>query len=129
MPRLLVVFIALSLVGCAGTHVSLPGATPLGGMATSASYEVIGDATGTAEGTVVLGLFTFGDADRRGSIGLGGLMVLPDPIEAAATYDAIASVPGADAIIAPRVTNESTNYIVWREQRSTVRGKAIRIVP
>lgn len=129
MIRLLVLsLVALLGAGCASTHVAVPGGTPLGGMATSASYDVVSDAEGNAEGTVILGFIYLGD-DERGSIGFGGPISLVDPVESAAVYDAIASVPGADAVIAPRFVNESTNYILWRTQRSTVKAKAIRINP
>ncbi len=120
--------LALLAVGCASTHVAVPGGTPLGGMSTGASYDVVGDAEGTASGTVILGLFTLGDVNRRGSTG-GGAIGLPDPIEQAAVYNAIASVPGADALIAPRYHNDVTSYFLWKNQTSTVRGKAVRINP
>ena len=52
------------------------------------------------------------------------------PVEAAAIYNAIESVPGADALISPRFHRDIVDYLgFYRTEVVTVTGKAIRINP
>lgn len=41
-------------------------------------------------------------------------------------YNAIESVPTADALLAPRFASKMSNSIVYVEETVTVKGKAIR---
>jgi hypothetical protein len=92
-------------------------------MNTSATYDIIGDAKGTATGASLFGIIPIGGERKVGSI--GGVMVF-DPVEQAAIYNAIESVPTADSLMWPRFQVETKNYIVYVEKTVTVKGKAIR---
>jgi len=115
------------MTGCMSQSTGLPGALPLGDIRTTATYEVLGPATGSSSGMTCLGFIPFGGEAKRGSIGGGSLMM--KPVEAAAVYNAIESVPGADAIISPRWMTHRENYILFSKDKAIVRGKAIRINP
>lgn len=101
-------------------------------------YEVIGDAVGKVTMTRVLGISLAGGGDRSGTMlgaafrspGLAGLLGRggPSRTEAAAVYDAINSVAGADALIFPRFDTKKTSFpILFSTESVTVRGKAIRL--
>ena len=98
-------------------------AVPLGEVATTATYDIIGDAVGTSSAGTFLGIFRIGDENKIGQ--LGGMMIL-NPVESAAVYNAIESVPTADALIAPRWSKNYGNYLIYTSERVTVKGKAIR---
>ncbi len=90
---------------------------------TTATYDIIGDATGTATGGKLFGFISIGGENKYGQL---GNMMLVSPVEKAAVYNAIESVPTADALMAPRFVSKRSNYIVYSEESVTVKGKAIR---
>ena len=114
------------LTGCVSQANRLASWTPpLEELKTTATYDVIGDAKGTATGETLFGFIplSFGGESKKGQ--LAGSLIL-NPIESAAYYNAIESVPTADALIATRSTREVKNYIVYVKETVTVKGKAIR---
>lgn len=117
--------------GCSSMKAVAPaGALPLQELKTSATYDVIGPATGTASGTVILGFIALGVPNEAGAIATGTPSVSLDPIKNAATYKAIESVKDADALVAPRWHIETTdNWVVYKKVTATVKGKAIRYNP
>lgn len=96
---------------------------PLEELKTSATYDVLGEATGTSSGGKLFGLFRLGGERKVGQLS-GSFLV--NPVESAAVYNAIESVPTADALIAPRWSKEVSNYIIYMSETVTVKGKAIR---
>ena len=129
----IVVLAALSFVlvgGCSTNSSVIPVATPnLGEISTSATYDILGPAVGTSTGWYLLGFITLSHDDSVGSIGLGLGQNILNPVQKAALYKAIESVPGADAIIAPRWHRKTTNYFIVTSDEVTVKGKAIQINP
>lgn len=113
------------LAGCMTQSNKIPGmgGVPLAELQTTATYDVIGDATGTSTGGKLFGIFRVGGEDKVGQ--LGGTLIL-SPVEAAAIYNAIESVPTADALIAPRWSKKIENYVIYSHETVTVKGKAIR---
>jgi hypothetical protein len=106
------------------------GALPLQELKTSATYDVIGPATGTASGAVILGFISLGIPNEVGTINTGVPAISLCPIQNAATYKAIESVKDADALVAPRWHIETTdNWGVYKKVTATVKGKAIRYNP
>ena len=90
---------------------------------TTATYDVIGEATGTASGGKLFGFIHVGGEDKYGQ--LGGTFTV-SPVEKAAMYNAIESVPTADALLAPRFEAKHANYFFYSSETVTVKGKAIR---
>lgn len=118
------VCILLGMTGCVSYMNSAPyGFVPLEEMKTTATYDVIGEATGTATGGKLFGFISVGGENKSGQLA-GTLQV--NPVVRAAIYNAIESVPTADALLAPRYTTKVSNYIVYKEETVTVKGKAIR---
>lgn len=112
------------LTGCVTHMNSVPsGAVPLEELKTTATYDVIGDATGTATGGKLFGLIPIGGENKFGQV---GGMIQFNPVAQAAIYNAIESVPTADALLAPRYVRKVSNYVVYCEETVTVKGKAIR---
>lgn len=118
---------AAGLAGCQTSYNAIQSAgspsVSLAPMATQASYEILGDAKGTSSGAILFGVFKLEGEDKSGSV---GMRFLKDPVKDAATYNAIESVPGADAIIATRSEREVTDWIIYKKETVTVKGKAIR---
>ena len=138
--RLSLLSINLLAVSCITHGNSTPSALPLGSMSTTATYDVLGDATGTSKGAIVLWFFQIEGENKSGSVAGGSssgggifsslLGSMPSPVEAAAIYNAIESVPGADALISPRFHRDIVDYLgFYRTEVVTVTGKAIRINP
>ena len=121
---LAVVCAMAGLTGCV-THLnSAPyGSVPLEELKTTATYDVIGAATGTATGGKLFGLIPIGGETNYGQV---GNMIQLNPVAKTAVYNAIESVPTADALLAPRFARKVSNYIVYTEETITVKGKAIR---
>jgi len=110
---------------------TLSGATPaLQPMASCAKYEIIGDATGTASGSTLLMLFNIGGDNSTGSVVTSSAVPrigVVDPVNASAIYHAIESVPGADAIMAPRYTVAQNGIpFIFSARTVTVKGKAVK---
>lgn len=116
------------LSGCVSYINQVPGAAvPLKPLESTATYDVLGDAKGTATGAYLFGFIPLGMESKSGSIGYG--LSMADPVQQIAVYNAIESVPTADALIAPRFDATVSNYIIYREKTVTVKGKAIRYNP
>ena len=112
------------LTGCVTHYNSAPyGSVPLEELKTTATYDVIGDAKGTATGGRLFGFIPIGG---EGNFGQVGNMIQLSPVARSAVYNAIESVPTADALLAPRYVRKISNYIVYTEETITVKGKAIR---
>ena len=144
------------LAGCTAMSNSVPGASvPLEGLDTSASYEIMGPAQGTSTGGVLFWFIPIGRENKSGvvatqlaqaqktkvnfanpfwpfawlanSVSTRTSATL-DPIMSAAIYNAIESVPDADALLAPRWQATKKSYFIYSERTLTVKGKCIRIV-
>ena len=125
-------FVVLS-TGCT-TMVAKVSATgvPLAELQTTATYDVIGSAKGSATGATLFGFIPIGGGSVKkiGMIATGMPYQRPPlPIEDEAIYNAIESVKGADAIIAPRWHIKVNNYVIYQEKTVTVQAKAIRYNP
>ena len=108
---------------------TVPGTgVPLGEISTSATYDIIGPAKGTATGASLFGFISIGGEKKFGSIATGKLGP-KNPVVQNAIYNAIQSVPTADALIAPRWNTQVKNYIIYKESTVTLEGKAIRYNP
>jgi len=121
----MVVTATLVISGCK----SYTSTAPLGAVAvcaelkTTATYDIIGDATGSATGGRLFGLIPIGGENKFGQI---GSRFNVNPVVRAAVYNAIESVPTADTLLAPRYSIKSSNYIIYIEETVTVKGKAVR---
>jgi hypothetical protein len=121
---LAVVCAMMGLTGCVSYSNSLPyGPAPLLELKTTATYDVIGDATGTATGAKLFGFIPIGGEKKSGMV--GGMIQL-DPVAKTAIYNAIESVPTADSLLAPRYSVKVSDYVIYTEETVTVKGKAIR---
>lgn len=121
---LAVVCAMAGLTGCVTHMNSAPyGSVPLEQLKTTATYDVIGDATGTATGGKLFGIIPIGGEKKYGQV---GSMIQLNPVAKSAVYNAIESVPTADALLAPRYVHKISNYVVYIEETVTVKGKAIR---
>ena len=115
---------ALLLGGCASFSNKIAQQDiPLEMLRTTATYDIIGDATGTATGGKLFGFISIGGEEKYGQL---GNMILVSPVEKAAVYTAIESVPTAAALLAPRFSSTRSNYLIYSEESVTVKGKAIR---
>ena len=127
---LLLLAVAMS-AGCSTVGNSIPqgyvGALQLGNMSTNSSYEILGPAEGTSTGGRLFGFIPIGMERKVGNIG-PRINPFQNPVQAAAVYNAIESVPDADLIIAARFSTVSKNYLIYREDTVTVKGKAVRFV-
>lgn len=150
------VFLALAVcAGCVGYRSSAPEACmPLKNTKTTASFDVIGNAEGSASGGTLFGFIAIGGERKSGRLGsiptderqVDGKKVVStilfppallywwktsssamDPVEQTALFNAIESVPTADMLLLPRYHVERSNYIVYSEKTVTVKGKAIRL--
>ena len=124
------VLVLFVITGCTMMKTSVPGiAAPLGHVETKATYDVIGPAKGTATGATLFGFIPIGGEQKYGSIASGTFQGPVDPLVANATYNAIESVPTADAIITPRWSEKVDDYIIYQERTVTLEGKAVRLNP
>jgi len=115
------------LTGCVSQSNKIGlGSVPLEEVKTTATYDIIGPATGTSTRGKLFGFIPIGGERKAGQ--LGGMMLI-NPVESAAVYNAIESVPTADALIVPRWSKTISNYLVYSEETVTVKGKAIRFNP
>jgi len=121
------IFGIAAMAGCSASSAQIPEArVGLSPLSTTASYEIIGDAVGTSSGGRLFFFIPVGTENKTGLIGSGvGTL---NPVQSAAVYNAIESVPTADALLAPRFSAVSKNYLIYSEQTVTVKGKAIRYV-
>ncbi|MDP6438230.1 MAG: hypothetical protein QGH74_01210 [Candidatus Brocadiia bacterium] len=115
----------VAFVGCTTyTSVAPRSTVPLEDLATTATYDVIGPAQGTSSGGMLFGFIRVGGEKKNGVV--AGSRPIPNPVLRAAIYNSIESVPGADALLAPRWSIESKNYFIYSELTATVKGKALR---
>ena len=122
------------LAGCTSFRSSVPQITevPMGAISTTATYDIIGEAVGTASGTYLFGCIPVGVEHKTGFIvdsrirAVGRVAVLRSRVESVAIYNAIESVPGTDAIIVPRWHIETAHHLFWWTVTATVKGKAVR---
>lgn len=90
---------------------------------TSSEYAILGNVTGVATAESYLGIF---GAFENCNI---PLICAPNP-EKTAYYNAVQSVPEADALIAPRSKTESfTIPLIYSKKTVTITGKAIQLKP
>jgi hypothetical protein len=109
--------------GCVSKSSSIPNVgTPDIPFSTTATVDVLGPAQGISSGGVLFGFIPIGCEKKSGSAG----MYNPDPVARAAIYNAIESVKGADALIAPRYKKDVTSYIIYKKTTVAVKGKAVR---
>jgi len=125
-----ILVVVSSLTGCASYFNHAPNAGELGiGLSASSSvtYDVIGDAKGTASGQLCCGIIPIGLNNKFGAVGAGAPLIRPqDQFLSEAYYNAIQSVPSADALVAPRYEMTLSGFPII-DVSVTVRGKAIRI--
>ncbi len=135
-----VLFVCLSaalLSGCTSMSTRLPRADA-GSVPQNADFstEIIGEAEGESSGMRILFIFSIGVERKHGEIEkdhstlvMGDMpserFRLRDRVEAAAVYNAIESVPEADALLAPRFSRTRRNYILFARETVTVTGKAV----
>ena len=128
--KLLLPAIGLFLLAGCSSHSSTvnEASAALTPMESCVKYEIAGDAEGEAKTAVLFGFIHFGD-DTSGSIGNGphGFFNSVDETKSSAIYNAIESSDGADAILAPRYTEERTGFTpIFYIKKATVKGKAIK---
>jgi hypothetical protein len=123
---LLVLAAAVMLaVGCQSTTIVPNYSAPPINLQPIAAPELVGDATGSSEGTIILGFITLGVPSKYGS--LPGAGMLPAcKIERNALYNALQKVPTADALVCPVMTIDETNYFVFKKKKVDVRAKAVK---
>jgi len=141
------------VAGCSSMANSVPGVGVPLWIDTPDSFEIIGRVQGTSTGGYLFGFIPIGVENKTGAIASapsgggqppGGILrsIFPfnliiaaasspggyDPVARAAVYNAIESVPNADALLAPRWNSLKKNYIIYSEKTVTVKGKAVRFV-
>lgn len=122
------------LLGCSSFRSAVPEISdvPMGVIGTAATYDIIGEAVGTATGRYLFGCIPMGIEHKAGFIvdsrirGGGRIPALRSRVESVAIYNAIESVQGADAIMVPRWHIETSCYMFVRTVTATVKGKAVR---
>lgn len=114
----------IGTTGCVSSFNRMPqGSVALAPLTTTATYDIVGDATGTAKGGWLFGFIPVVGEDKYGQM---GNTLVTSSVEREAMYNAIESVPTADALLAPRFSSTHSNYLVYRSKTVTVKGKAIR---
>lgn len=95
---------------------------------TRATFDILGPVEASAEGAYVLGFIGIGIENKTGCIGSGLAPAFYTPVQKVAVYNAIESMPEADAIIAPRwEIKRSNKYLFFYvEEKVTLKAKAIR---
>jgi len=123
-----VLAVALVLaLGCQSTTVVPNYTAPPIALQPIAAPELVGDATGAANGIVILNIpfLTFGVESKYGSMPGSGMM--PScKIERNAMYNAIQDVPDADALVCPILTIDETQYFVFKKKSVEVKAKAVK---
>ncbi len=125
-----------TLVGCAGSVARKAGIHPILELAEvpRSQYQIIDTVEGNGQVTTILCLFKTGDSQfgysgfGGGSGGMLAALAAPRNAAAAATYDAISKVPEADVLMPLTTTASYSGFgCLYRKERATVRGKAIKI--
>ncbi len=100
-------------------------------------YKILADTEGKSCGALLFGFLNIGGEAKNGAISGGGaaggnplaaLLAKKNPVEAAAIYNAIETVPDADLFLPTRSNWDGTNYYIYNEVCYTVKGKAIRVI-
>jgi hypothetical protein len=123
--------VAVMLSGCTTMYNAAPRVyPPLAEVKTTATYDVIGPAEGTSSASYLFWIIPLSGENKSGSIGSSFVPISEySAVEQAAIYNAIESVPGADALVSPRMSMVRHNYVIFVEDTVTVKGKAIRYNP
>lgn len=116
------------VTGCSSLHNSIPERAPVLNMQSTASFDIIGPVEASAEGAYLFRVIGLGIENKTGSIGSGPVPSFYTPVQKVAVYNAIESMPGADAIIAPRweITRTNKFLFFYTHEKATVKAKAIR---
>ena len=106
--QLLAATAVLCLTGCV-TQTGGVGSSskPLGNQ----SYEVLGEVEGTDSRIAILGILPITGANTTKE----------------ALEDAMAQIPGTEAIIEVTADTHSEYWILWSNTRTVIRGKAVRV--
>ena len=130
MARRIIVCLALLAVltlavGCQSTTVVPQYQAPAVAVQPATTYELVGDTTGSAEGIIILGLFTLGVESKYAALpGAGPLPACK--VERNALYNAFMKVSTADSLVCPVMTIDETNYFVFKKKKVNVRAKAVK---
>lgn len=124
----------LVLGGCAGSMARKPNLAP-GVSLKEMDYKILGTVEGSGSVTTILCLFKMGAsqfgysaAGGGSALGLSNFVASKDAV-AAATYEAISKMPEADMLLPLTTTAEYSGIgCLFKTERATVRGKAIKIV-
>jgi len=94
-------------------------------------YEIIGEVQGSATVTTIFYFIRVGAKSQTGDITVVGNVTpifLADIAKQNAIYNAIASVPDADALIFPKFETKTSSFpILYKTKTVKVRAKAIRL--
>jgi hypothetical protein len=125
----------LLLVSCSTVTSQVPGhVLPLA----PADYTVLGETSGSAQGTKILGIFwlgdsTFGEASIYGAPesiwgGLAGLFMNGGTatVKSSALYNALTQMPDADALVNQKYEIKLTNYFFLKKYEVTVKATGVQ---
>lgn len=114
--------------GCSSLHNSVPETNPSLLLRSAATFDVLGPVEATAEGAYLFRFIGLGIENKTGCIGSGLAPAFYTPVQKVAVYNAIESMPEADAIIAPRweITHKNKYLFFYVEETVTLKAKAIR---
>lgn len=123
----------LVLGGCAGSLSRKPNLTPYVELK-QMDFDIIGTVEGTGEVTTILCIFRLGAtqfgysaAGGGSAIGLLTYVSAKDAV-AVATFDAISKMPEADMLLPLTTMAEYSGLgCLYKKERATVRGKALKI--
>jgi hypothetical protein len=124
----------LVLGGCAGSLARKPNLSPSVELKPM-DYKILGTVEGSGSVTTILCIFKMGGsqfgysaAGGGSASGLSGLVASKDAV-AVATYEAISKVPEADMLL-PLTTMAEVSGLgcLFKTERATIRGKAIKII-
>ncbi|MDA7816976.1 hypothetical protein N9A28_02175 [Sulfurimonas sp.] len=118
----------LVMSGCSSKVSSMPTIAPAELSVKEGTYKVLGQAQGTAECKVLLGMFNVGEAscptilDSYASMLTG---IEAPGVKSAAITRAVESYPTADAMVSPKVTIEKTSFVVIKTAKAVIKGKVV----
>ena len=133
--RLALAAVALAaLAGCATQRTTTPQVAVGRGTFTNPSpgtYEELDQVTGTSGGGQVLGFIRYGDAPWQPSppadVPEAGFMPPVSGRAMTAVLNALDTTPQADAILRPRISESTVNFLLWGSWSVKVSGKAISL--
>lgn len=114
--------------GCSSLHNSMEDKAPSLLLRSEATFDILGPVEASAEGAYLFRVFGLGIENKTGCIGSGLAPSFYTPVQKVAVYNAIESMPEADAIIAPRweITRKNKYLFFYVEEKVTLKAKAIR---